>query len=537
MDTFETTARLALGSSYMAKLAFDSMRAVDVLQARDDVDPARIGAIGTSGGGSQTFTLGLVDARVTAMVISSGIASIGSHIRGAAAGGGMTLVPHWLEVGDKAAGIAAMAPRAALIGSGSEDYLFPTDGVYNTYFRGKQAYDQLECPDRLHLHLFPGTHLFTPDLRQYYYDWLDRHLKHQPIDHAEIWYMQANPIDATHYQAPRCAGPYRTQRMDQDPIVVRRIETKQLDIEQVRIIVDDTPVNPNRREVLEPYDEPSDYMRQMRSLVLEMPGLDLSIAMSSESSGDAGKRPATIVLHRSVPPFMIGCDETTGLAGDERFAIAPALAAKDHVVASVELIGHGNRRNSKLLRRWPRGTDIQWMSPMMSFFETGTTMMARALYEVDCVIDYLAARNDVDENRVSVIGYGAGGLIALLAAAHQPRLAAAACVGGLTTIKAAIEQKTVNNPWIYRPDVHLTGDVDDEAAAMAPRPLQLVLYEQDVTAPPQGAQAIASALKKRFNEAERGDDLVVQQQSGSLDENPPPPDQLAQWIAQATAAD
>lgn len=60
------------GVTGMAKMLFDARRAVDLLARQDDVDPARIGAIGHSLGAKVSFYLAAFDPRVRAAVASEG---------------------------------------------------------------------------------------------------------------------------------------------------------------------------------------------------------------------------------------------------------------------------------------------------------------------------------------------------------------------------------------------------------------------------------------------------------------------------------
>jgi hypothetical protein len=60
------------GSKGMAKMLFDAMRAVDVLDSIGEVDSARIGAVGHSLGGKESFYLGAFDERVKVIVSNEG---------------------------------------------------------------------------------------------------------------------------------------------------------------------------------------------------------------------------------------------------------------------------------------------------------------------------------------------------------------------------------------------------------------------------------------------------------------------------------
>ncbi len=60
------------GSKGMAKMLFDAMRAVDVLERLDIVDSGRIGTVGHSLGGKEAFYLGAFDDRVKVIVSNEG---------------------------------------------------------------------------------------------------------------------------------------------------------------------------------------------------------------------------------------------------------------------------------------------------------------------------------------------------------------------------------------------------------------------------------------------------------------------------------
>lgn len=69
-DDAKADARAAAaGRLIMGKLVFDTMRAIDWLLTRSDIDPARIGAGGVSNGGAQATWLAALEPRIKAAVV------------------------------------------------------------------------------------------------------------------------------------------------------------------------------------------------------------------------------------------------------------------------------------------------------------------------------------------------------------------------------------------------------------------------------------------------------------------------------------
>jgi len=67
------TYRTGRGHPYMYDTVWDAMRLIDYLIARDDVDPARVGLMGLSKGGTETYLTAAVDPRVAVAVPVIGV--------------------------------------------------------------------------------------------------------------------------------------------------------------------------------------------------------------------------------------------------------------------------------------------------------------------------------------------------------------------------------------------------------------------------------------------------------------------------------
>jgi pimeloyl-ACP methyl ester carboxylesterase len=184
------------------KAIFNHIRCVDLLQARPDVDPNRIGVIGHSLGGHNAIFLGAFDKRIKVIVASCGWTLFDSYDIGEAGtkkyGGkigpwaqdrympllrdkyklDVTQVPF-----DFDEAIATLAPRPFFSNSPLNDANFSVAGVKRGISNIAEVYKFLNAPANLQVRYPEATHDFPPAERLEAYQFIDKVLKHKPAEH------------------------------------------------------------------------------------------------------------------------------------------------------------------------------------------------------------------------------------------------------------------------------------------------------------------------------------------------------------------
>jgi len=171
------TEYLLRGSTLQAKYLHDLGCAVEVLRAQKTVDGERIGAIGHSLGGQEAMWLTWYDPRVKAGVCSCG-ASLIEHILRLRIGHNMPFyVPGLLKVCDLDALIASIAPKPFMMTAGTQDVIFPIDGVRQIAAQAERAYREVGAPGAFILATFVGGHGFPDEMKRVAYRFLERALR------------------------------------------------------------------------------------------------------------------------------------------------------------------------------------------------------------------------------------------------------------------------------------------------------------------------------------------------------------------------
>ena len=160
--------------------AFNSIRALDYLQTRKEVDKERFGVTGRSGGGAYSWWLAALDDRIKVAVPVAGITDLQNHVIDGCVEGHcdcMYLVNTYRW--DYPLVAALVAPRPLLISNSDKDDIFPLDGVVRLHEKVRHIYRLYDAEENLGLHITEGPHRSTQALRVHTFTWFNRFLKGQ----------------------------------------------------------------------------------------------------------------------------------------------------------------------------------------------------------------------------------------------------------------------------------------------------------------------------------------------------------------------
>lgn len=169
------------GLTFMGMNTWDNQRALDVLDARDDVDESKLAAVGLCWGGMQTWTLAALDERVKVacpvcsvstyealvnefIAFTTGHTCYGTYIR------------NWAQYGDVQDIIACIAPRPLLIQNNINDTWFPTAGYHRVVTEVAGVYETLGAPRHFDHEMRDTEHDITEAFGERVIEWLSRYL-------------------------------------------------------------------------------------------------------------------------------------------------------------------------------------------------------------------------------------------------------------------------------------------------------------------------------------------------------------------------
>ncbi len=163
--------------------AWNCIRALDYLETRPEVDKARFGVTGRSGGGAYSWWIAALDDRIQVACPVAGITDLQNHVIDGTVEGHCDCMfcvntYRW----DYPQVAALVAPRPLLICNSDKDTIFPLDGVTRLHEKVRRIYDLYGASDKLGLLITEGPHQDTQELQVPVFRWFNRFLKkEQPL--------------------------------------------------------------------------------------------------------------------------------------------------------------------------------------------------------------------------------------------------------------------------------------------------------------------------------------------------------------------
>jgi dienelactone hydrolase len=232
--------------------------------------------------------------------------------------------------------------------------------------------------------------------------------------------------------------------------------------------------------------------------------------------GLVGKAPAILYCHWHGGEYDIGKEELLQ-AKHTPEPPGPALAKRGYVVLGVDAYCFGERNGQGPGAE--QGRDGEWTASKFNLW-VGRTLWGMILRDDLMALDYLISRQEVDPERVGVMGMSMGATRAWWLMALDERIKTGVPICCLTRYQNLIQQDLLKAHGIYYfvPNVLSYFDTEAIVSLIAPRPILFLDGDKDGTSPVDGIRAIESAVRPvyRLYGHEEAFQSVVYENQGHL---------------------
>ncbi|MGH9449317.1 MAG: dienelactone hydrolase family protein [Terriglobia bacterium] len=164
-----------VGITWAGVTCWDDIRTIDYLATRPEVDIKRVACTGLSVGGWRTNFLAGLDPRIKAACIAGWMTSFHEivpwFVKYTIWAGNVPGLFKYLDYPD--VGLLTM-PNPLMVINGTEDPLFPPNGVKAAYRNLARCYEAIGKPERFTTYTYDGPHKFPARAQQLMMDWFDR---------------------------------------------------------------------------------------------------------------------------------------------------------------------------------------------------------------------------------------------------------------------------------------------------------------------------------------------------------------------------
>jgi enamine deaminase RidA (YjgF/YER057c/UK114 family)/dienelactone hydrolase len=507
--TLAGVGALLVGRSTAGYRIWDGIRSLDYLASRPDIDPARLGCTGNSGGGTLTAYLMALDDRIVAAAPSCYITSLERLFATIGPQDAEQNITGQVAFGMEHADYVTMrAPRPTLICIGTQDY-FDQQGAWTSFREAKLTYGMLGHGERVDLFEYNDKHGFSRPRREAAMRWMRRWLLGRddaPVEtdfpiftDEELQCTRTGQVLADFRGEARSVFDLNAERAAD--LEARRGErTEPRDRTELlrtvrRLIALPADIPAARRETLGVVKREG---YSIQKLVFETePGLKVPALFFGAHELSSPQGPVVMYLH----------GEGKGAESGPGGAIE-SLSRTGFPVLAIDLRGMGETAPGKA--SWDRpgqfGSDVK--EAFLSL-HIARPLVGQRVWDVRAVLS--AIEKDAPLG-VHLIGVGAAGPIALHAAALDSRVRSLQLEGSLATWTSAVQTPLARNQLAnVAPGVLAHYDLPDLMESLVPRPLTVVAPADAVGGPATGRliEAAVAGCRAAYARAGAADQFTL----------------------------
>ncbi len=202
--------------------------------------------------------------------------------------------------------------------------------------------------------------------------------------------------------------------------------------------------------------------------------------------------PAVFCHHQHAGQYELGKSEAVGWEGNPQQAYAAELCARGYVTLAPDAIGFEERAHPRL-----RGSEYERFLSHELLLK-GLTLQGKMIWDVMRGVDYLRSREEVDPERIGMIGHSLGAAETWFSMALEARIAVGAASCGTTTYAAVLAAEAYHNYGFYVPGILKWGDIPEVVSLIAARPLLVLAGEKDRGFPVEGAKEAVSRARMLY---------------------------------------
>jgi cephalosporin-C deacetylase-like acetyl esterase len=427
---------MLIGEDVARYFVNDSMRGIDYLISRKDVNAERIGALGCSGGGTSTAYLAALDDRVKVAGVACYITSF-KELLPSATGvqEAEQSIPHFIEQGlDFGDYVELFAPKPYAIISTTAD-MFPFEGAKQTHAEAQRVYQLYGAEERLQWISGPGGHGNLGPISPAILGFFIHFLKDGPDGDAAFEALRIqNPSDLLCTPTGQVANSIGGETI---PSIIRA--------HAAQVLPKTRPAPAQLAEDIRGLTGAVARPSKVPPPVLISGFLDQQAGYRFDSislQGETGLLPGFVAIPDGAgrKPAVLMVDSRTKGTIAAPGGDLDRLARSGHIV--MVLGPTPNPPGAEGLKSPYLGTfNLLGLRALL----VGKSILGMRVDDTIHAMDFLSARSDVDPSSITVYGTGAMGAVALHAAALDSRIRQVVVENTLTSYRMVLDEPLHRN--------------------------------------------------------------------------------------------